>query len=286
MMKDYRSFNVVQSGQVVTIRMLSLQDALALDPPADVHIELPGVLEELRTDDSVRVIVLTGATDGEFLVTPPVEYYATERAMARLGDPYGVWKVATGVIRCFQAMVEIEKPIISKVNGDAIGFGQSLVLGSDMVLAREDAIVSDVHLGMGEVATSDGKHVGPPFGIVPGDGAGALVSLFMTPTQAKEYMMLSPTHTAAELVEARILNRAVKLDELDAITDDFVARLLQRSAFALAWTKRLLNRHVAHQLNLTVDVGISYELLNFAQIHRLGLAADPLSLSDPGARED
>jgi enoyl-CoA hydratase len=267
--KTYRALSVALEGQVATIRMLSLRDALGLDPPADVHIEMPDVLEELRNDHGIRVIVITGATDGEFLITPPVEYYTSRRAEQRLAEPFGAWRVGLGVARCCQVMTEIEKPIIAKVNGDAIGLGQSLMFLSDLIVAREDATISDVHLGMGEVTGPDGRPVGLPYGVVPGDGAGAVVSLFMTPTQAKEYMMLSPMRTAAELAAMRIVNRAVPFSELDRVTDDFVGRLLGRSAFALAWTKRVLNRSVANQQ------------LNLAQIKQLGYENDPRSLTPP-----
>jgi enoyl-CoA hydratase/carnithine racemase len=280
-MKTYRALTLQRDGQVATIRMKPLREAFQLDPPADLHIEMPDAMEELRTDDSVRVIVITGERDGEFLVTPPVEYYTSARAEARLADPYGAWRVGLGVVRCCQVMTEIEKPIVARVNGDAIGLGQSLFFLSDLIVAREDAIISDVHLGMGEVTNSDGDAVGLPFGVVPGDGAGSLAPLFMTPTQAKEYLMLSPATTAAELAAMHIVNRAVPLADLDRVTDDIVSRLLRRSAFALAWTKRVVNRRVAAQLNLTLDASIAYEQLNLAQIKLLGYGNDPTSLTRP-----
>jgi enoyl-CoA hydratase len=280
-MKTYRALTLERDGQVATIRMKPLREAFQLDPPADLHIEMPDAFEELRTDDSVRVIVITGERDGEFLVTPPVEYYTSARAEARLADPYGAWRVGLGVVRCCQVMTEIEKPIVARVNGDAIGLGQSLFFLSDLIVAREDAIISDVHLGMGEVTNSEGDAVGLPFGVVPGDGAGSLAPLFMTPTQAKEYLMLSPATTAADLAAMHIVNRAVPLADLDRVTDDIVSRLLRRSAFALAWTKRVVNRRVAAQLNLTLDASIAYEQLNLAQIKLLGYGNDPTSLSRP-----
>jgi enoyl-CoA hydratase/carnithine racemase len=175
-------------------------------------------------------------------------------------------------------MSEIEKPIIAKVNGDAIGFGQSLIYASDMVIAREDAIVSDGHLSMGEVKRSDGVHTGTDFGVTPGDGAGAFVPLFMTPPLAKEYMMLSRSLSGRELADARIINRAVPFEELDAVTNEFVDGLLKRSAFALAWTKRLLNRNVVHQINQALDAGVAYEFLNLAQIGHMGAENDPKTL--------
>jgi enoyl-CoA hydratase len=279
--KSYRALTVALEGQVATVRMLPLTDALGLDPPADIHVEMPDALEELRGDHRIRVIVITGAKDGEFLVTPSVDYYTSQRAEARLAEPYGAWRVGLGVARCCQVMTEIEKPIIAKVNGDAIGLGQSLMFLSDLIIAREDATISDVHLGMGEVTAHDGDPVGLPYGVVPGDGAGAVVPLFMTPTQAKEYMMLSSMRSATDLAAMHVVNRAVPLSELDAVTDDFVSRLLARSAFALAWTKRVLNRNVASQLNLTMDAAIAYEQLNLAQIRQLGYANDPKSLTPP-----
>jgi enoyl-CoA hydratase len=280
-MNDYRALKVAVDDQTAVIRMRPLSEALLLDPPADVHVEMPDVLEELRRDDRVRVVVITGASDGEFLVPPGPDYYTSVHAAARLADPYGAWRVGQGVTRCCQVMAEIEKPIIAKVNGDAIGFGQSLVFLSDLIVAREDAVISDVHLGMGEVTTRDGSAAGLPFGVVPGDGAGAVVPLFMPPTQAKEYLMLSARRTARELAAMNIVNRAVPLAELDDVTDEFIRSLLARSAFALAWTKRVLNRHVVSQLNLTLDASIANEQLNFAQIRALGYSNDPRSLERP-----
>jgi enoyl-CoA hydratase len=282
-MRDYGSFEIELADAVATIKLLPAKVAYALTPPADAHLEIPSVIEELRIDDGIRVIVLTGAYDGEFLVPPAVDYFSSPDAERRLADPYGAWRFGQGIVRCFNAMTECEKPIIAKVNGDAIGFGQSLMLGTDLILAREDAIISDVHMGKGDVQTSSGRHVGPAYGLAPGDGAGGLISLFMTPTQAKEYMMLCTSPKASELAEARIINRAVPADQLDAVTDDFVQRLLSRSAFALAWTKRILNRRVSHHINMTMDASVVYQQLNIAQVKQLGFDRDPTSLSRPSA---
>ncbi|MDX6418633.1 MAG: enoyl-CoA hydratase [Trebonia sp.] len=278
-MYESRSLRISVADQVATIRLRPVSVTFQENPPGDPHIELPTALEAMRTDNSIRVIVITGETDGEFLCAGSPDYYQSDRAAERLADPYGQWPVGQGVLRTFHAMTEIEKPIIAKVNGDAIGFGQSIVFGSDLIIAREDAYISDVHLGMGEVVRSEsGDTVGLPFGVAPGDGAGALIPLFMTPTLAKEYMLLSTTYTAADLAAMHIINRAVPLDKLDETVADYSARLLTRSAFALGWTKRILNRRVANQLNVTLDASSAYEQLSLLQIRHLGLANDPKTL--------
>src|SRR5438045_1562503 len=87
-------------------------------------------------------------------------------------------------------------------------------------------------------ASPDGEPHGYPFGMTPGDGAGALVPLFMPPTKAKEYLFLSPGYTAKELAAMNIVNYALPLDKLDEKTNELIERLLKRPARTLARTKR------------------------------------------------
>ncbi|MBI3969130.1 MAG: enoyl-CoA hydratase/isomerase family protein [Chloroflexi bacterium] len=140
-------------------------------------------------------------------------------------------------------------PDSAQVNGDAAGFGSSLVFACDLIVAREDATIVDTHLGMGE------PPVGSPFGIVPGDGGG-LLALHMTPAKAKEYLMLAKPYTAAELAHAGIINHAVPAPDLAGVADDLVARL--RPAMAPAWTKRFTNRHVVDHLARTLGASMAY----------------------------
>jgi len=146
---DLPALRIGVENQVATIKLRKLSVAFQEDPPADPHIDLPTALERMRIDDSIRVIVITGEDDDEFLCAGSPDYYRSGRAADRLADPYGQFPVGQGVLRMVQAMIEIEKPVIARVNGDAIGFGQSVVLASDFIIAREDAYISDVHLGMG-----------------------------------------------------------------------------------------------------------------------------------------
>jgi enoyl-CoA hydratase len=213
----------------------------------------------------VRVIVLTGAEPGEFLVPPTTDSYASEAGRKRRNDPASTWRTFTGIFRTCHGMVEIEKPIVARINGDAIGFGQSLMFASDIVVAREDARIADSHMGMGEV-----EPFGPPYAVVPGDGGAALAPLYMTPARAKEYLMLARPYSAGELARLGIINYAVPMAELDARVEEIVGRLLKRSAYALAWTKRVSNRLVAQHLNLALDASAAYEMVNFLQMERAG----------------
>jgi enoyl-CoA hydratase/carnithine racemase len=190
--------------------------------------------------------------------------YKSEQSIDRLVTPQGQWTTFMGLIHTHQTMIDLEIPIVARVNGDAIGFGQSLMFACDLIVAREDARITDVHLAMGEIRSADGgASVGPRFGTAPGDGAGALVPLYMSPAVAKEYLMLSRVRTPAELAAAGIINRAVSPDDLDEVTNGMVRELLARPPYALGWTKRLVNQRVRDQLNRTLDASVAYEMCNF-----------------------
>ena len=271
-MTTYLDLEIERQEQVATIRIMSPMRAIRAGRAPDLHWELGSAFSELRGDNSVRVIVLTGAEAGEFLAPPTTEAYSSETGKNTRNDPTWLWKTFTGIIRTHQTMAEIEKPIVARVNGDAIGFGQSLMFASDLIVAREDARIADMHMGMGEV-----EPYGPPYGIVPGDGGAALAPLYMTPARAKEYLMLAKAYPASELARLGIINYAVPMVELDALVEDIVRRLLKRSAYALAWTKRVSNRLLAHHLNLALDASAAYEMVNFLQMQRLGWE-DPKTL--------
>jgi len=253
----------------------------------DVHTAIAEALERFRWDDEVRIIVITGAEDGEFYWAPGPGYYDEQRMrfMNPAARPAGRWSHEQGATRITETLALIEKPVIAKLNGHASSNGQSILFGSDLIVAWEDAIVAENHLGLGEVTDHDGVPHGYPFAMVPGDGAGALVPLFMPPTKAKEYLFLSPSYTARELAEMNIVNKAVPLADLDAATDDYVQRLLRRPARTLARTKRGVNKMLAQQVNLAYDALQYAEMLDFWEQGRDGWKPD-LRFAPPAAPAD
>jgi enoyl-CoA hydratase len=269
MSREYETCTLEKDGPVATVTIVP-PHALS-GGTADLHWELGEIFGALRDDNGIRVIVLTG-WPGEFYAPGSPEFYDDPALRQYVSDPPRAWKTFTGIVRTHQGMAEIEKPIVGKICGDAIGFGSSLAFACDLIVAVEEARFIDIHLGMGDVP------FGPRFGIVTGDGGSSLVPLFMTPAKAKEYLMLAKPYTAKELADAGIINAAVPGERLDAVVDDIVQRLLRRSAYALAWTKRTANRHVVAQLNLTLDAAAAYEMVNFLQIDRLD-GNDPKTLT-------
>jgi enoyl-CoA hydratase len=278
---DFDSLIIERDGPVMTIKVVPLRVSLSQNPPVDIHRDLGLFLDQLRHNYDVRVIVLTGAEDGEFICAPPAPSYGKNTNIDRLATPPGQWATFMGLIHTHQTMIDLEIPIVAKVNGDAIGFGQSLMLSCDLIIAREDAKITDMHLAMGGMHMSDGRGpVGIDWGTVPGDGAGALIPLYLSPAKAKEYLMLSRQHTAADLAQAGIINHAVPATDLDATVTTLVQELLARPPYALGWTKRIVNTRMKAHLNQSLDSSVAYEMINFAQRY-IGGAPGPYEAESP-----
>lgn len=264
-MTEYTTIRVEARDQVATVTMEAPQHYRK--PTVARAWELATALSDLRADNAVRVVVLTGE-GGAFGLAPTAESYASGNATRNGTDPHGSWLTFTGIVRCHQTMAEMEKPIVARVNGDAIGFAQSLAFACDLIVAVEDARFVDHHMGGTITASQFGNtsQIGAEqFCAVPGDGGMALVPLFMTPVKAKEALMLAKIYTGSELARMNVINYAVPADQLDAKVDELVGALLQRNASTLAWTKRVVNRHVVNQLNLTLDASVAYEMAYFGQ---------------------
>ncbi len=261
MYDKYKTLKVEVKGQVATMTVANVESLPKPgERPPDAHWELAQAFSDLRSDNRVRVIVMTGPGNGIFHAGLRNRY-----GKPAPRDQGNEWLNFTGCRRVHQEMAESEKIIVGKVNGDAIGFGQSMLFSCDLVIAREDAIIADFHLAMGEI-----DKYGPDFGVVPGDGGCALAPLFMTPMKAKEYLFLGKQYTAADLARMGIINYAVPADQLDSTVDQIVTRLLKRSAYGLAWAKRVANRRVVNHLNMTLDAAAAYEQVNMLQLEKWG----------------
>jgi enoyl-CoA hydratase len=230
-------------------------------------------LHEFRHDPKIRVVVLTGEKDGEFYRVARGKSYEDKGNRDRLnpikralaGGPS--WQSAPNPM---ELLALIEKPVVGRVNGDAIGLGQAFFWGCDIIIARDDAVIADVHTGMQEVVDSNGDVRGFPWAVTPGDGAQSFIGLSMPPSKLKEYLFLSPVWTMKKLEEMNIVNYAVPAAELDAKVDEIVNALLKRPPYVLAHAKRVVQKRLISNWNMHQDLAIAYEFLDFFTHASLG----------------
>lgn len=259
-MTSYTLLEIRRDGQIATIELKRLErafrEAAAAGNPGGVQRagQVARALSELRDDNDIRVIVITGRED--VFTIPPSSY-------GHHGNPGNDWDIMNGVTRAVELLCTIEKPVIAKVNGHAVGFGANLVLGCDFIVAREDAIIADHHMSAGELKIDGEVKGSADHCMVTGDGGAVFAPLKMPLAMAKEYLMLARPFTAKELAAMGVVNYAVPAAELDAKTDEIAQRLLKRNAYALAMQKRILNKQLMASFNMVHDAALGYEFLNF-----------------------
>jgi len=180
--------------------------------------EMVQAFTDAWVDDSIGVVVLTGAGDrafctgGDQSIRGAGGYAGTTAAL-----PLEViWQQATQLIR------SLPKPVIARVNGYAIGGGHVLQVACDLSIASETA-----QLGQ----------AGPRVGSFdPGVGTGDLVRC-VGMKRAKEIWYLCRRYTAKEALDMGLVNCVVPPDKLDEEVDKWCQELLAKSPTALKMLK-------------------------------------------------
>src|SRR5262249_51480007 len=229
-MTDYNQIVVERTGEAATIRMLPREQYRGAGAS---HWEIGLALHELRFDHGIRVIVVTGTNDVFHM--PPKESPHPGRGIHVPGRDFDAIQ---GMHQTFEQFLEIEKPIIAKVNGPAVGWGSSLVFACDFIVAREDAIICDHHLAMGETFRGGSTE----FGCVAGDGGTAFCPMHMPPGLPKDYPCPPREMPGRGLATRGIITPAVPAAELAGKVDAMIAALLRRPPYSPALSKRALNR--------------------------------------------
>jgi enoyl-CoA hydratase len=245
----YDTVWVVQRDSVAWVH---LQWPDGVNVPQQTHRELAECLQELRSDDEVRIVVLRGTRDGSFM--SPFAGNEARGHISRprggvMSDPKNVFAGLRETADILDALVRMEKPVIAMVNGDALGNGASVAMACDFVFADENAYITDIH-----IANHYFVQQAKPFtGVVPGDGGTVFWARRLGLAKAKEYLFTGRPVTARELADMNAINAAVPHDELAPVVEEFAGELLQRPGWALAWTKAVANRQLCVDLAVSLD---------------------------------
>jgi enoyl-CoA hydratase/carnithine racemase len=238
----------------------------------DHHMSLAAALEEVRFDDAVRVVVITGGDDIFELGSPregatavPVHLLDLGVRGGGSGSVRGPWSLSQGLERTFATLALMEKPVVGRLSGDAFGFALHVLFGCDIVIAREDVMVLDPHLAM---------DAGLPWAMAAGDGAFAFLPLFLAPAKLKEFILLGPPWTGKQLAELGLVNYAVPASTLDSKVNEIVEAFLARPPAPLIRTKRAINKMLLEQINLTFDYSWAAQATDLWELSATGFVQD------------
>lgn len=234
-MQEYENLAVTLDDDVLRIA-IDRPDALnAVNAP--LHAELAQVFDDAYDADA-RVIVLTGNGDA-FSAGGDVNWMKES-----VEEPGKFLETAREGEEIIESIVNLEKPVIAKVNGDATGLGATLALFCDIVMMSEDARIGDPHVNVALVA---------------GDGGAVIWPLLTSLNKAKELLMTGDLLSAEAAEDLGLVNHVVPAAELDDATDEMVAKLATGPQTAIRYTKKTLNSWLELGNDLALTKGIALE---------------------------
>jgi enoyl-CoA hydratase len=206
-----------------------------------LHTELAGVWNDVARDEATRVAVVTGAgrafsAGGDL-----------EMVQQMAGDYRLVAAMAGEAASLVTNMLECEKPIVSAINGTAVGAGLAVALMADISIIARDARLTDGHLRLGVVA---------------GDHAAIVWPLLCGMAKAKYYLLTSDFIDGEEAERIGLVSRCVDGEEVLPVALEVAERIATGPQLAARWTKRTLN-HWLRQAVPAFDASVAYEMLSF-----------------------
>src|SRR5262244_1320751 len=239
--KDYQ--HLLFERRAHGVLLVTLNRPQVLNATNDrMHWELSQIWKTIDADAETRVVVVTGAG----------------RAFSAGGDLEIVELNATKPERLAQTiqeasdivynMINLDKPVISAINGVAVGAGLVVALMADVSIMSETARFTDGHTKLGVAA---------------GDHAAILWPLLCGMAKAKYYLLTADFIDGREAERIGLVTMCVPPDQVMPKAMDVAERLARGSQISIQWTKRALNNWL-RQAGPIFDQSLALEMLSFS----------------------
>jgi len=188
---------------------------------ARLHWELTKVWGVVNDDPKTKVAVITGAGDQAFSAGGDLDWVGN-----MVGNPKEIANTMTEAADVVYNMMACDKPIISAINGVAVGAGLAVAFLADISIMAEEAKITDGHVKIGVAA---------------GDHAAILWPLLCGMAKAKYYLLTAEFVNGKEAERIGLVSLCVPRAELMDKAMAVANKLANGSQQAIRLTKRSLN---------------------------------------------
>ena len=206
-----------------------------------LHWELSRVWLDIGDDPETRVVVITGAGRA---FSAGGDLDMIESYNKNMNVVSGVMKEASDIV---YNIINLDKPVISAINGVAVGAGLAVALLADISIISETTRLTDGHLRIGVAA---------------GDHAAIIWPLLCGMAKAKYYLLTADFIDGKEAERIGLVSMAVPQEEVVPKALEVAQKLATGSQLAIRWTKRALNNwlRVAGPI---FDTSLALEMMGF-----------------------
>lgn len=208
---------------------------------AAMHQAFVDIWPLIDRDPDVKVAVITGAGRA----------FSAGGDLERIKKSHGNFEEIVTILdetrNIVFNMLNCSKPIVSAVNGVAVGAGVVVALLSDISIMAESARLADGHIRLG---------------IAAGDHGAVIWPLLCGMAKAKYYLLTCDTLTGEEAERIGLVSLCVDDDAVHDRALEVAVGLAGGAQSAIRWTKQVLNNWYRAQSG-TFDASLAYELFGF-----------------------
>lgn len=190
----------------------------------EMSLAAADVIERFGSDDSVRVIVISGAGERSFVSGGDISKFEQSRA-----TPEQVADYARKQARFREVLRGVDKPTIAKIRGYCLGGGLTIALNCDLRFCAEDA-----QFGV------PAARLGLPYGIDPITQIVRIVG----PAVAKDIMFSGRRLDAREALRVGLVNAVLPSADLDMHVEKYATMLVRNAPLTIVASKRIIDEAV------------------------------------------
>jgi len=186
----------------------------------EVVEEILDALGDIKTDEAIRAVVLTGAGEKAFSAGADIKAMTgmtalKARELSLMGE------------RLCTSLENLEKPIVAAINGYALGGGLEVAMACDLRIASENAKMGQTEIN---------------FGLIPGWGGTQRLTRLVGMTKAKEMVFTGKIIDAKTAEQIGIVNAVVPADKFRETVHQLAQDLASKAPVAIKVAKALINR--------------------------------------------
>ncbi len=240
-------YEVSEGVATLTLNRPEVMNALTFE----IYAQLRDLFVNLRHDDAVRAVILTGAGES-FCSGGDVHEIIGELLKRDMREHLEFTRMTGAVV---QNMRQLDKPIIAALNGMTAGAGSVLALASDLRIASDRARFAFLFTKVGLTGADM--------------GAGYLLPRIVGFGRASELLLLGDTIDAATAERYGLVNRVVPHVDLLPAARQWATRLANAPTLAISMTKHMLNAEQNMDLATAIEAEAQAQaLLLMGDAHR------------------